>query len=166
MLLKASPPALFLAEEWSSCYSHNLHQEVCVEMGTEERGLVMSQKIISLSRSNSSSSSKHDSQKVMGCVCVCARSFAAGLFRFMGTIKDGHNKTDWKSRVEHIISTIKKKKPACVIGVYSELPTLINFSLSPTVFPLEIKIMMFPLSCAHSSHPHPALSTKTRVSHE
>ncbi|XP_044063378.1 oxysterol-binding protein-related protein 3 isoform X2 [Siniperca chuatsi] len=50
-------------EECSWYSSRSLHWPVCSEMGSEEHSTAMSQKISSLSRSNSSSSSKYDSRQ-------------------------------------------------------------------------------------------------------
>lgn len=65
LLFKVSRPLLLSVEKWSWFSSCSLHRPACGEMGSEERSSAMSQKISSLSRSNSSSSSKHDSRQVI-----------------------------------------------------------------------------------------------------
>lgn len=65
LVLTPSPAHLLSVEECSGCSSLSLQWPVCSEMGSEDRSsAAMSQKISSVSRSNSSSSSKLDSRQV------------------------------------------------------------------------------------------------------
>ncbi|KAI9536555.1 Oxysterol-binding protein- protein 3 [Dissostichus eleginoides] len=64
LMVHNSVPLCILVEECSGCFSLSLQRPVCSEMGSEDRSsAAMSQKISSVSRSNSSSSSKLDSRQ-------------------------------------------------------------------------------------------------------